>query len=94
MARKTVIRALLNYLPVAVELRDAIHLDAVEATSSDTRPIDYGTTFDIPDNVDGVTGEIDQMTVIDVDDNNTPDAGEVPPGAEQPKRGTKDGGAE
>lgn len=94
MARKTVIRALLNYLPVAVELRDAIHLDAVEATSSEgPRPIDYGATFDIPDNVDGVTGEIDQMTVIDVDDN-TPDAGEVPPGAEQPKRGTKDGGAE
>lgn len=66
MARKTVIRALLNYLPVSVELRQAIHADAIEATATDSdRPIDYGVTFDLPEGVDAATGEIDQMTVVD-----------------------------
>lgn len=85
MARKTVIRQLLNYLPVAVELRDAMHVDAIETTAIETgRTIDYGSTFELPDDDDGIdkaTGEIDQMTVVD-----------VPPGGEQPNIGddTKD----
>jgi recombination protein RecT len=74
MARKTVIRALLNYLPVSVELRDAIHNDAIEATATEVeRPVVYdGATFLLddpdlpPDNVDAATGEIDQMTVVEV----------------------------
>ena len=67
MARKTVIRALLNYLPVSVELRDAIHVDAIDTTASESGLlIDYGVTFELPDGVDAATGEIDQMTVVDV----------------------------
>jgi recombination protein RecT len=69
MARKTVIRALLNYLPVAVELRDAIHADAIEADSTEMpTPVDYGARFqvpELPENVDGETGEIDPMTVTE-----------------------------
>jgi recombination protein RecT len=64
MARKTVIRALLNYLPVSVELRDAIRADAVEATTNDRPP-----PPELPANVDGLTGEIDALTVIEVDEN-------------------------
>jgi len=67
MARKTVIRALLNYLPVSVELHEALHADAIEATAVDTRP----TSPELPANADGLTGEIDAMTVIDVDDSPT-----------------------
>jgi recombination protein RecT len=63
MARKTVIRSLLNYLPVAVELRDAIHADAIETTEQ-IGAIDYGSTFTPPDaqsppeGIDAVTGEV------------------------------------
>jgi len=67
MARKTVIRALLNYLPVSVELRDAMHVDAIETTAIESRSVDYGATFELPpDDVDATTGEIDQMTVVEV----------------------------
>lgn len=67
MARKTVIRALLNYLPVSVELRDAIHQDAVEATATEVATIDYGASFqvpELPDGVDAATGEIADPTTV------------------------------
>lgn len=64
MARKTVIRALLNYLPVSVELRDAVHADAIDTTATASTAPQLGP----PGNVDGVTGEIDAMDVIDVGD--------------------------
>lgn len=67
MARKTVIRALLNYLPVSVELRDAVHNDAIETTATASTTTQMGP----PNNVDGVTGEIDAMDVIDVADSPT-----------------------
>jgi recombination protein RecT len=66
MARKTVIRALLNYLPVSVELRDAVHADAINTTATEGRPVDYGVGFELPADVDAVTGEIDAMTAIEV----------------------------
>jgi recombinational DNA repair protein RecT len=69
MARKTVIRALLNYLPVSIELRDAIHAEAIDADSTEVpAAVDYGARFqvpELPDNVDGITGEIDPMTVTE-----------------------------
>lgn len=67
MARKSVIRALLNYLPVAVELRDAIHQDAVDATATEVATIDYGSSFQVPELPDGVnsaTGEIADPTTV------------------------------
>lgn len=48
MARKTVIRALLNYLPVSVELREAIHNDAIETTGTEVATADYGALFELP----------------------------------------------
>jgi recombination protein RecT len=68
MARKTVIRALLNYLPVSVELREQVHADAIEATVRDAswHP-SQGPRPELPENVDGVTGEIDALDVIEVD---------------------------
>lgn len=76
MARKTVIRALLNYLPVAVELRDAIHADAIDVNSTDApQPITHrpGRRHpELPDGVDGATGEIaDPMTVIETTEGDT-----------------------
>jgi len=66
MARKTVIRALLNYLPVLVELSDAIHTDAIETAAIEGRPVaDYGISFDIPADLDAA-GDIDQLNVVDV----------------------------
>lgn len=69
MARKTVIRALLNYLPVSIELRDAIHAEAIDAESREAPvAVDYGAKFqvpELPENVDATTGEIDPMTVTE-----------------------------
>lgn len=67
MARKTVIRALLNYLPVSVELRDAVHNEAIETTER-WHPGTGQQMTEVPADVDGVTGEIDAMDVIDVGD--------------------------
>lgn len=67
MARKTVIRALLNYLPVSVELRDAMHQDVVEATATEVATIDYGASFhvpELPDGVDSATGEVADPTAV------------------------------
>lgn len=76
MARKTVIRALLNYLPVSVELRDIMHADAIDATSTEAPvAVDYGARFqvpELPDGVDPATGEIDQMTVVDTTGSDAP----------------------
>lgn len=80
MARKTVIRALLNYLPVSVELRDAIHDDAIDADSREVATIDYGARFqvpELPDGVDATTGEIDPMTVTETTEATEEPAGEV-----------------
>jgi recombination protein RecT len=70
MARKTVIRQLLNYLPVSVELRQA---NAIDANATETTP----TTASympplvpaLPDNVDAATGEItdEYLNVIDAE---------------------------
>lgn len=69
MARKTVIRALLNYLPVAVELREAMHAEAIDVESREVPPaIDYGTRLQIaeaPEGVDAATGEIDPTTAVE-----------------------------
>lgn len=75
MARKTVIRALLNYLPVSVELRDAIREEAIEATSTEVSTVDYSANFQVPqlpDAVDGTTGEIDPTTVTETTGNDEP----------------------
>jgi recombination protein RecT len=66
MARKTVIRALLNYLPVSVEMRQAVHQDAIEATGNDIGDVMHVPfTPDLPpEGIDAVTGEIDPMTPI------------------------------
>jgi recombination protein RecT len=47
MARKTVIKALLNYLPVSVELRDVMRAEAIDTVSTDIGTIDYGTSFHV-----------------------------------------------
>lgn len=76
MARKTVIRALLNYLPVSVEMRDAVQRDVIEATISEQRPVlvplsppdDTPALGEAPpDNVDGDTGEIIDADIVDAD---------------------------
>jgi recombination protein RecT len=68
MARKTVIRQLLNYLPATVELRQAV---AIEATATDAEPplnVSYlppaGSVLP-PANVDPHTGEIDPTEAIE-----------------------------
>lgn len=59
MARKTVIRMLLNYLPATVELRQAA---AIETTADEIIPVAYmppvAPQLDAPANVDTDTGEI------------------------------------
>jgi recombination protein RecT len=73
MARKTVIRQLLNYLPVSVELRDAAHRDAIETTGTDVGPIDYGTNvFALPEPPD-----VEPLEVIETDVGDAP--GETTP---------------
>jgi recombination protein RecT len=70
MARKTVIRSLLNYLPVSVELREAA---AIDTTGSDPAPQVVAsymapiTPALPPENVDVATGEItdDYLDAID-----------------------------
>jgi recombination protein RecT len=62
MARKTVIRQLLNYLPVSVELREANVVDVQEATPQFAGNVSYGAPIAgalPPENVDPHTGEID-----------------------------------
>lgn len=69
MARKTVIRQLLNYLPATVELRQAA---AIEAEASEGMTPTMATyvppvAAQLPEGVDGDTGEIiDPTDVIDV----------------------------
>lgn len=66
MARKTVVRKLLGYLPVSVELGQAVAVDAqaVEVeTATYLPPVDLRVP---PAGVDAVTGEIEQTTVIEV----------------------------
>jgi recombination protein RecT len=70
MARKTVIRQLLNYLPATVELRQAV---AIETEATEVRtPVAASymppVTPAIPENVDPDTGEIsaDPLDAIDV----------------------------
>lgn len=64
MARKTVIRALLNYLPVSVELREAVKSDAVEATAVDVGQITHAV-YDAPnDGLDAVVGELADASEI------------------------------
>lgn len=71
MSRKTVIRKLLNYLPVSPELREANVIDA-EATEPPA-PVQATYTPDMaamlpPEGVDAETGEVlDTSDVIDVD---------------------------
>lgn len=68
MARKTVIRQLLNYLPVSVELRESVAIDTQEAA-----PVQHATmthmpnlSAQLPEGVDLATGEIlDQMDAIE-----------------------------
>ena len=75
MARKTVIRQLLNYLPVSVELRNGQAIDVASAEDQEpTLPVTatYGTPVaapELPANVDAVTGEIDPTdpAVIDAE---------------------------
>lgn len=88
MARKTVIRALLNYLPVAVELREAMHADAIETTATEqpTR-IDYGGGFELPpEEIDATNGDVDPTdpNVVDVEPVEPVPAPVEPQGAEQP----------
>lgn len=61
MARKTVVRKLLNYLPTTVELRQQV-VDVESRDASDAGVIDYG-----PVNIDFDTGEIaaDPIAAID-----------------------------
>jgi recombination protein RecT len=68
MARKTVIRKLLNYLPISIELRQQV-IDAESVETSDVGAIDYG-----PIHVDTATGEImaDTTDVIDVEESEAP----------------------
>lgn len=75
MARKTVIRMLLNYLPATVELRQAV---AIETTVTD-EPVNISYLPPVnaaeltgpvsrPDGVDGETGEIIDTTETEGDD--------------------------
>lgn len=62
MARKTVVRQLLNYLPVSVELREANAIDVQEAAPQYAGNVNYGAPVAgalPPENVDPQTGEID-----------------------------------
>lgn len=75
MARKTVIRKLLNYLPTSAELRQQI-IDVDANDSSDIGAIDYGP-IGVPENVDAATGELlADTTAIDTTatDGDTPDS--------------------
>lgn len=77
MARKTVIRKLLNYLPATVELRQAA---AIDVDSTDAAPIvaSYMPGLVVPEGVDPETGElsppVDPTDVIDTTEQ--PSAGE------------------
>ena len=62
MARKTTVRQLLNYLPATVELRQAAAIDT-EATEITMASYMAPVTPMLPENVDGVTGEIVDPTV-------------------------------
>ena len=68
MARKTVIRQLLNYLPSSIELRQQL---AIEANSSDVPNVSYMPPqlpeLDVPDDVDAATGEIIDVDLVDDD---------------------------
>ncbi len=66
MARKTVVRRLLTYLPTAAELRQQI-VEAESRDVSDVGSIDYGALAAIPEGVDPDTGEIsgDPTAAID-----------------------------
>lgn len=67
MARKTVIRALLNYLPVAVELREQVNADAIETEAVDVT-VDYGSRFQVPalpDGVDSSAAAIDPTVAVE-----------------------------
>jgi len=74
MARKTVVKMLLNYLPATVELRQAV---AIETTGSD-EPLNVSymppvaPQLSAPDGVDTDTGEI-----IDTTEGDTPDGGDA-----------------
>lgn len=67
MARKTVVKMLLNYLPATVELRQAV---AIETTGSD-EPLNVSympsaaPQLSAPEGVDPDTGEIDQPDAIE-----------------------------
>ena len=74
MARKTVVRSLLNYLPVSVELRQATAIDAESAEAQRVTmtysPVEAPALSEPPANVDAETGEllgVDTMDVIDVE---------------------------
>ena len=73
MARKTVIRQLLNYLPVSVELRQAAAIDTTEAPATVTASYMPDLAPMLPEGVDPDTGEIDPMMVLEVNatDNDT-----------------------
>jgi recombination protein RecT len=78
MARKTVIRARLNYMPVSVELREAMHRDVIDAMATDIGMIDYGTSFQVP--ADAVTGEPPEpLAAIETSDTDTADVSEAEP---------------
>lgn len=86
MSRKTVIRALLNYLPATVELRaERVDLrQAVTDADPEIGPAAYMVPISAPldDRVDLVTGEIaDPMTVIETSTTDAPDDAEQTPAA-------------
>ena len=60
MARKTVVRKLLNYLPATVELRQA---EAIETSGYEPVSASYGVAVVVPDGIDAVTGEMDDPTL-------------------------------
>lgn len=68
MATKTVIRMLLNYLPISPELRQQLgSVIDVDSTDITDTQLDLGEVMHVPDNVNPNTGEInaDATTAID-----------------------------
>lgn len=74
MARKTVVRKLLNYLPTSAELRQQV-IDAESRDTSDAGVIDYGPLI-VPAGVDAETGEIsaDPTAAIEATASDGPEA--------------------